>query len=142
MNTAQPRTGKLNLIHPAAGELPEECLATVHVLVRWEDESWCAIALEMSLRGYGETITQAFENLKEAIFAQVTFTMEHGDWDQMFMLAERAYVDEYFDAAARDARIAVELVPETQAISKDAERVEDKIDVATFRNPQPVYEEA
>ena len=46
---------------------------TVNVLGVREEDSWCAIALEMSLRGHGETFDDAFAELIAAIEAQLSF---------------------------------------------------------------------
>ena len=56
-----------------------------------EDGAWCAIALEMSLRGYGETFDDALDALVEAIEAQVTFAVQHDNLDQIFVPAEPHY---------------------------------------------------
>ena len=57
---------------------------TLDVLGVREDDAWCAIALEMSLRGYGETFDDALDALVEAIEAQVTFAVQHDNLDQIF----------------------------------------------------------
>ena len=62
-----------------------------------EDDSWCAIALEMSLRGYGETFEAALESLVDAIEAQVTFAVQHDNLDQIFIPAEPHYFGLYAD---------------------------------------------
>ena len=56
-----------------------------------EDDAWCAIALEMSLRGYGETFDDALNALFEAIEAQVAFAVQHDNLDQIFVPAEPHY---------------------------------------------------
>ncbi len=64
----------------------------LNVLGVREDEMWCAVALEMSLRGYGETFEAALENLQEAIIAQVTYAIDHHDTiDHLFIPAEPHY---------------------------------------------------
>ena len=98
-------TGSINLTHPVEGGKPEKKLATIHVLVLWEDKEWCAIALEMSVRGYGSTVARAYRTLTDAVEAQVTFTMEQGGWDEMFETpAEQRYIDLYFQTSALEAR--------------------------------------
>ena len=64
---------------------------TLDVLGVREDDAWCAIALEMSLRGYGETFDDALDALVEAIEAQVTFAVQHDNLDQIFIPAEPHY---------------------------------------------------
>ncbi len=76
---------------------------TLNVLGVHEDEMWCAIALEMSLRGYGETFEKALEDLKETIMAQVTYAMDHHQTiDHIFIPAEPHYFERYA-LAKRDA---------------------------------------
>ena len=76
---------------------------TLNVLGVREDETWCAIALEMSLRGYGETFEAALADLKETIIAQVTYAIDHHQTlDHIFMPAEPHYFERY-TIAKRDA---------------------------------------
>ena len=46
---------------------------TINVLGVREEDAWCAIALEMSLRGYGETFDDALTELIAATEAQLSF---------------------------------------------------------------------
>ncbi len=64
---------------------------TINVLGVREDDAWCAIALEMSLRGYGETFEGALGELEEAIDTQISFAVQHGNIDQIFIPAEPHY---------------------------------------------------
>ena len=67
---------------------------TLNVLGVREDEMWCAIALEMSLLGYGETFEDALEDLKETIIAQVTYAIDHHQSiDHIFIPAEPHYFE-------------------------------------------------
>lgn len=76
---------------------------TLNVLGVREDEMWCAIALEMSLRGYGETFEDALEGLQETIIAQVTYAIDHHrTLDHLFIPAEPHYFERYA-LAKRDA---------------------------------------
>ena len=70
---------------------------TINVLGVREEDSWCAIALEMSLRGYGETFDDALSELIAAIEAQLSFAAQHGTIDQIFIPAEPEYVRLYAD---------------------------------------------
>ena len=74
---------------------------SVHISTRVlgleEDDSWCAIALDMSLRGYGSTFEGALEALDEAIDAQVSFAIQHGTLDSIFIPADAHYVEIYSD---------------------------------------------
>ena len=62
-----------------------------------EDDSWCAIALEMSLRGYGATFEEALASLHQAIEAQVSFAIQHDTLDQILVPAEPHYFKLYAD---------------------------------------------
>ena len=67
---------------------------TLNVLGVREDEKWCAIALEMSLLGYGKTFEEALEDLKETIIAQVTYARDHHKTiDHIFIPAEPHYFE-------------------------------------------------
>lgn len=70
---------------------------TINVLGVREEDSWCAIALEMSLRGYGETFDDALTELVAAIEAQLSFAAQHGTIDQVFIPAEPEYIRLYAD---------------------------------------------
>ena len=70
---------------------------TINVLGVREDDAWCAIALEMSLRGYGRTFEAALDALRETIEAQVSFAVQQDSLDQIFMPAEPHYFKLYAD---------------------------------------------
>ncbi|MYE25186.1 MAG: hypothetical protein F4Y01_14800 [Gammaproteobacteria bacterium] len=70
---------------------------TVNVLGVREDGEWCAIALEMSLRGYGATFDEALAQLEDAIVAQTSFAVQHDTVDQIFIPAEPQYFKLYAD---------------------------------------------
>ena len=70
---------------------------STRVLGLEEDDSWCAIALDMSLRGYGNTFEEALGALGEAIDAQVSFAIQHDTLDSIFVPAEAHYVEIYSD---------------------------------------------
>ena len=69
----------------------------INVLGVREDGAWCAIALEMSLRGYGETFPKALVELTQAVEAQVSFAVQHDNLDQIFIPAEPHYFRLYAD---------------------------------------------
>ena len=70
---------------------------TINVLGVREEDAWCAIALEMSLRGYGETFDGALTELIAAIEAQLSFAAQRGTIDQVFIPAEPEYIRLYAD---------------------------------------------
>lgn len=71
----------------------------LNVLGLIEDGQWCAIALEMGLRGYGSTFDDALSELKDAIKAQVEFALMHdsGNVEQLFFPADRQYIDMFIE---------------------------------------------
>ena len=87
---------------PRAGE--NWSALNLNVLGVREDDARCAIALEVSLRGYGETFDAALDALVEAVKAQVTFAVQHDNLDQIFVPAEPHYFRLYADVNLRSAR--------------------------------------
>ena len=70
---------------------------TLNVLGVREDDAWCAIALDMSLRGYGETFDTALQALLDAVEAQVSFAVQNDNLDQILIPAEPHYFRLYAD---------------------------------------------
>lgn len=139
------RTGVITLTHPAERGRPAEKLGTIHVLVLREDDAWCAIALEVSVRSYGSTVANAFATLQDAVQAQAHFTIEHGNWGQMFTLAETRYIELYFQTAAREAQEAVTWSSKAAESRSSAagddlisqlDAVEGTIDLASLAKPK------
>lgn len=98
-------TGTIKLSYEANAEHPKEGICELAVLVLREDSAWCAIALDMGIRSYGNTVAESFDNLKDAVATQVTFTIEHGDWTQLFATkAEQRYLDTYWQAKSAQAQ--------------------------------------
>ena len=95
----QFRTGVLTVTQPGADVKLE-----LSVLGLMEEGQWCAIALEMSLRGYGSTFDAAFEQLRDAVKAQVTSAVEHGQLDQL-IFAAKTDMDIPFAAAKKSFRM-------------------------------------
>ena len=69
----------------------------LNVLGVREDDAWYAIALDMSLRGSGETFEAALQALREAVEAQVSFAVQHDSLDEIFIPAEPHYFGLYAD---------------------------------------------
>ena len=83
---------KLNVSMQDGGHL----LAGVEVLgVLEEDGTWCAIALEFDLQGYGLDMDGACEDLTKAMEEQLGFAINdpRGDLDQVFFETEKPYFD-------------------------------------------------
>lgn len=79
------------------GPAEEPLELAINVLGVREDDAWCAIALEMSLRGYGKTFEAALAELREAIDTQVSFAVQNSNLDQVFIPAELHYFKLYAD---------------------------------------------
>ena len=77
---------------------------TVRVLGLHEDGEWCALALDMSLRGYGATFDEALADLQEAIAAQISFALQHDTLDSIWMPADAHYVELYQQARQEGLR--------------------------------------
>ena len=75
---------------------------TLRVLVVREDGLWCAIALDMSLRGYGKTRGEAVVKLTEAVEAQISFAVQHDTLDEIFVPAEPSY-HALYESVKRDS---------------------------------------
>ena len=71
----------------------EEDAATMHlrVLGYEEDGEWCALCLEMDLRGYGDSFDDAMEELHNAIVNQFTFAAQMNNPDLLSFGVEEKY---------------------------------------------------
>ena len=71
----------------------EKETATMHlrVLGYKEDGEWCALGLEMDLRGYGATFEEAMDELHNTIVDQFTFAMQMNNPDLLTFGAEQRY---------------------------------------------------
>ena len=67
------------------------CDVTMSVLGFQEEGEWCALALEMDLRGYGQSFDEALEDLHEAMTMQISFAQFKGKTDMIFHPAEPMY---------------------------------------------------
>lgn len=110
-NSVVRRTGNGRTTGNGAQAAPSLTL-TLNVLGVREDDAWCAIALDMSLRGYGETFDSALQALLDAVDAQVSFAVQHDNLDQIFIPAEphyfRLYADMKREALKRTLRSRVQ----------------------------------
>ncbi len=64
---------------------------TIDVIVGPEDGAFCAIALQMGLRGYGETAEAAMEALRQCADAHIEDAIERGDESLIFNDADDKY---------------------------------------------------
>lgn len=67
------------------------CGATVSVLGFREDDSWVALALEMDVRGYGDTFEEALQEMAECIDMQINFATFKEQTDMVFHPAASEY---------------------------------------------------
>ena len=79
------------------------CDVTVSVLGFHEDDEWCALALEMDLRGYGQTFDEALEDLSESMTMQIGFAQFKDRTDMIFHPADPVYFSLF--AQVRNDRI-------------------------------------
>ena len=63
----------------------------VSVLGFREGDEWCALALEMDLRGYGPTFEAATEDLDHAIEMQLSFALSKDQPSMIFHPADATY---------------------------------------------------
>ncbi len=84
------------------------CDVTISVLGFQEDGEWCALALEMDLRGHGQTFAEALEDLRDAMTMQIGFAQFKGETEMIFHPAEPMYFslfaqvrNDYITALAR-----------------------------------------
>ena len=61
------------------------------MIVFLEDSSWTALALEMDIRGYGDSAQAAIEDVVEVVMAQVTFAVQMGHPQNAWHAAEEKY---------------------------------------------------
>ncbi len=91
-----------------ASQIVEDSDFQVSILGLKEEGQWCAIALEMSLRGYGQSFEDALNDLESAMEAQISFAVQHGDVEQLFFPAEHQYFEKYSEAKSAELRRIIE----------------------------------
>ena len=75
----------------------------VSVLGYREDDYWCALALEMDLRGYGQSFDEALNDLRESMTMQIGFALFKNEPGMIFFPADPMYFSLY--AQVRNDRI-------------------------------------
>ena len=68
--------------------MTQEGNVAVSVLGYREDDEWCALALEMDLRGYGRTFREALDDLRDSMTMQIGFAHFKDELDMIFRPAE------------------------------------------------------
>lgn len=84
-------------------------VATLNVLGYQEEKEWVALALEMDLRGYGDTFDEALEDLSDLVLMQISFARFKGEPSLIWKPAEPVWFElfaqvrqEYLTAAVAD----------------------------------------
>ena len=75
----------------------------ISVLGYREDSQWCALALEMDLRGYGQSFGEALKDLHESMTMQIGFALFKNEPGMIFYPADPMYFSLY--AQVRNDRI-------------------------------------
>lgn len=89
---------------PAALGKPAYFEAPLNILGYREDGDWVALALEMDLRGYGETWDEALNELRDLVLMQISFAHFKGQPELTWRSAEDKYWERF--RQAQKARLA------------------------------------
>lgn len=81
----------------ASMERPEFFEATLNILGYPEDGEWVALALEMDLRGYGETWEEALDDLRDLVLMQLSFAYSKGHPEMAWKKAEDRFWQMLFE---------------------------------------------
>lgn len=95
-------------------ELPMDFPVTFRCLAFREDDQWCALALELSLRAYGDSEKEAIDALQEAVDTHVAFAAERRNLDGIWCPVEERYF-QLFEKALRQ-QLAQAMVPERKRV--------------------------
>jgi hypothetical protein len=101
-------------------------VVSLNVLGYHEDGRWVALALEMDLRGYGETFDEAVDDLKELVVMQIGFSRFKGQPELIWKAAEPIWFDRF--AETRRAYL--------DDLIRDAETLEPEYNVAGLPIPE------
>jgi hypothetical protein len=71
---------------------------SLNVLGYQEEGEWVALALEMDLRGYGETFKDAFADLEDLVIMQISFSRFKGQPELIWKAAEPIWFDRFAEA--------------------------------------------
>lgn len=85
---------------------------TLNVLGYQEEGEWVALALEMDLRGYGETFDEAFADLGDLVRMQIAFSRFKGQPELIWKAADPIWFErfaevrrEYLEALVRESEM-------------------------------------
>lgn len=74
----------------------------VNVLGYREDGQWCALALEMDIRGYGDTWKEASKNLMELVEMQISFAVQSDQMDLVYRPADAVWFQRFAELRAQE----------------------------------------
>ena len=74
---------------------------TINVLGFCEDSLWCALGLEVDIRGYGETFEKACEDLRDLVLMQITFAIQKDQPDMIWRPADPVYFERFSEQRRR-----------------------------------------
>lgn len=77
---------------------------TINVLGYREEDEWVALALEMDLRGYGESFDAALEDLKDLVRMQISFAVQKGQPEMIQKPAEPIWYERFASLRAERLR--------------------------------------
>lgn len=97
----------------------------LNVLGYREDGDWVALALEMDLRGYGDTFGEALQELKDLVATQIRFAQFKGQPEVVWKSAEAVWFERFADV--RRERL--------NALVQDREVPDSSYDVAGLMIP-------
>ena len=92
----------------------------VSVLGYREDDYWCALALEMDLRGYGQSFDEALNDLRDSMTMQIGFALFKNEPRMIFFPADPTYFSLY--AQVRNDRIMALTAGSSDSAETERER--------------------
>ena len=91
---------------------------TMNVLGFRENDSWCALGLEVDIRGYGETFEKACENLEDLVLMQITFAIQKDQPDMIWRPADPVYFERFSEQRRRQLHYFAKPIETLQNQSK------------------------
>ena len=87
---------------------------TMNVLGFREDDSWCALGLEVDIRGYGKTFGEACEDLKDLVLMQITFAIQKDQPDMIWRPSDPVYFERFSEQRRRQFRYFAKPIEDDQ----------------------------
>lgn len=99
----------------------------LRALLCQEDGQWAARALEMDLLGYGDSPKEALEDLRQAVFAQISFAHQKEDESLLLFRAGEEFFERWEEAQrsalrrgiSDDAAIELKAIAEMISFTKE-----------------------